>query len=162
MQHETILIGISQLGAVFAGFIAIFTAFTKQDGRLSPAESLRVRSMLYASFLTVLGALWPLVVSAYGITDPDLWRRSAMLFLLTGLFAIADAARHNLSLEGSQRAKVGKIHFFVSWGLVAAAVTLVALTALGYGSAGHYLLALLLTLAVAISNFVTSTLLRLL
>ena len=162
MQHETILIGMSQLGAVFAGFIAIFSAFTKPDGRFSRSESLRIRSMLYASFVTVLGSLWPLVVSAYGVPDPDLWRRSAVLFLITGLAAVVNAARHNVSLKGSQRARLGTIHFFVSWGLTAAAVILVALTALGYGDAGHYLLARLLTLAVAVSNFVTSILARLL
>ncbi len=163
MQHETILIGMSQLGAVFAGFIAIFSAFTKPDGKFSRSESLRIRSMLYASFVTVLGSLFPLVVSAYGVPDPDLWRRSAVLFLITGLAAVVNAARHEtLWLKESQRAQLGRIHFFVSWGLTAAAVILVALTALGYGDAGHYLLALLLTLAVALSNFATSILTRLL
>lgn len=162
MQHEAVFIGISQLGAVFAGFIAIFTVFTRPDGRFSRAESLRIRSMLYASFLTVLGSLLPLVVSAYGVVPPALWRRSAILFLATGLIAVLDAARHNLSLERTQRMKVGRVHFYVSWALALAAVVLTGLTALGHGGPGHYLLALLLTVAVAISNFVTTTLLRLL
>lgn len=162
MQQEAILIGIAQLGAVFAGFIAVFTAFTRADGRFSRVESLRIRSMLYASFLTVMGSLWPLVVSAYGVPDPDLWRRSAVLFLLTGLAAVADAVRHNLSLKDTRKVSLGRVHFFVSWGMVGVAVALVAATALGHGGPGHYLVALTLTLAVAISNFLTSTLLRLL
>lgn len=162
MPYESILIGMSQLGAVFAGFIAIFTAFTRPDGRFSRAESLRIRSMLYASFLTVLGSLWPLVVAAYGVAEADLWQRSAVLFLTTGSIAFVDAARQNLSLRESQRSEVGRVHFFVSWGLASAAVVLVSMTALGYGHAGHYLLAIVLALAVAITNFLTSTLLRLL
>ncbi len=162
MPEESVLIGLSQLGAVFAGFIAIFTAFVQRDGRFSPVESLRARSMLYASFLTVLASLLPLLLSAFGVMGNDVWRFSAVLFLVLGIGAPIDAARHNLALKGSERRGVGRVHFFITWGLTVATIGVLGQIALGYGDAGHYLLCLAMMLCIAASNFLTSTLLRLL
>lgn len=156
------LIGLAQLGAVFAGFIAIFTAFVQRDGRFTPVESLRVRSMLYASFLTVLASLLPLVLSAFGVAGAEVWRLAAVLFLVLGIAAPIDAARYNLGLKPEQRWRIGRVHFFVTWGLSGATLALLGLIALGYGGAGHYLLCLVMMLGIAATNFLTSTLHRML
>ena len=118
--------------------------------------------MLYASFLTVLASLLPLLLSAFGVMGNDVWRFSAVLFLVLGIGAPIDAARHNLALKGSERRGLGRVHFVITWGLTVATIGVLGQIALGYGDAGHYLLCLAMMLCIAASNFLTSTLLRLL
>jgi uncharacterized membrane protein len=162
MDEEGILIGLSQLGAVFAGFIAIFTAFVQKNRRFSSAESVRIRSMLYASSIVVVASLVPLLLSMYGVPRPALWRLSAALTLMLGLPATFDVARHNLALEKQNRMQLGRVHSWVTWGLCGAVVALLGATVMGYGAGGHYVLSLLLGIAIALLNFVTSALFKLL
>ena len=162
MKEEALLIGLSQLGGVFAGFIAIFTVFARKDGRLSPADSLRVRSIIYASFIVVLGSLLPLLLSSFGVSDPALWKISAAVFLVLAIPAPVDVARHQLALSRQDRRQVGTVHQVVSWGLSATVTLLLGSIALSHGGAGYYVLALMLTVAIATSNFVTIALQKLL
>ena len=45
MPEQPLLLGISQLGAFFAGFISIFMAFTQSNGKFSALDAVRVRAI---------------------------------------------------------------------------------------------------------------------
>ena len=77
MREEATLIGISQLGAVFAGFIAIFMVFTQANGKFSPVDALRARIIIFSSFVLVLAALLPLVLHGLDITPCLLYTSDA-------------------------------------------------------------------------------------
>ncbi len=53
---------IAELGVAFAGFLAVFLIFARRDGRFSPADSVRVRAIIAASFTSIFMALLPLCV----------------------------------------------------------------------------------------------------
>ena len=162
MNDESVLIGISQLGAVFAGFIAIFMVFVRKDGRLSAADSLRVRSIIHSSVIVVLAPFLPILLSANGVSNVVLWKASAAIFMVLGLSGSVDVARHHIAMTRQDRTEVGRVHSIVSWGLNAIVSAVLILIALGYGDYGHYILALVLTLAIATSNFITISLQKLL
>ena len=76
---------IAELGVAFAGFVSIFLIFARAEGRFSPADSLRVRSIILASMSAVFMALLPLVLIHAGVTDGSLWRSASLAALVIGL-----------------------------------------------------------------------------
>ena len=84
MKEEAILIGISQLGAIFVGFIAIFVIFTQSTSKLSSGDTVRARIIIHSSFAVVLAALSPLVLNGLGIAPSWLWRLATGIHLLLG------------------------------------------------------------------------------
>jgi hypothetical protein len=169
MDTEGILIGFSQLGAVFAGFIAIFLVFARKDGRFSPADSLRIRSIVHVTMVLVIGALLPLSLSLYGLSDQKLWKMSAIILLFFGFSATLNVARYHIGMGKEDRRDVGLLHSLVSWVMNFAVATLLILIAVGFSEFGfasqfaaNYVLALFLMLAIVMSNFVTLSLQKLL
>ena len=68
----------AQLGAAFAGFIAIFLIFARREGRFSAADSLRIRSIILASFSAVFFSLVPLVLHHAGFSGAGFGERPAL------------------------------------------------------------------------------------
>ena len=85
MSGRDELVLMAELGAAFAGFLAIFLIFAKREGRFSPTDSLAVRSMILGSFSTVFLALAPLALAALGAGESLVWRTSSGLGLLAAL-----------------------------------------------------------------------------
>lgn len=156
---------IAELGVAFAGFLAIFLIFARREGRFSPPDSLRVRSILISSLFAMFFALLPLVLALYGIRPITIWRIASATSLLVGAPAGLEIARRQLAMSAEERAAVGTIHTVVAWGLFALAAILFAGNALGVSgdpSAALYVTALVCVLGVATSNFVTVAFHRLL
>ncbi len=159
------LVLFAELGAAFAGFIAIFLIFARRDGRFSPADSLRIRSIILASFCVVFYSLVPLVLFRAGLSGVTLWRVASAVALVAGLAAGGVVARKNLALSKADRAAVGRLHSMITWGLFAIAAVLFAANALGLAApptAWPYLASLVCALGIAATNFVTIAFQRLL
>ena len=162
MDEEATLIGISQLGAVFAGFIAIFLVFARKDGRFSVADSLRIRSLLYGSFIVVIAGVAPLVFDAFEFSGASLWRAAAVTVFLVAAFSIGDSARHHIKMSAADKREVGVIHSILAWGLSSVSGGLLLAAVVGHGGWPFYLLAVAIILVVTMLNFLTITLQRLL
>ncbi len=156
---------IAELGLGFAGFLAIFLIFARREGRFSPADGLRVRGIISASFIAIFGALLPLLLAQFELGEATVWRASSVVFLLVGVLVGAAIGRTQLSLSPDDRAAVGFLNNVITWGITALALVLLGANALGgFGepSAPPYLTALFAPLGVATSNFVTIAIQRLL
>ncbi len=155
----------AELGAAFAGFIAIFLIFARREGRFSPADSLRIRSIILASFSAVFLALVPLILQQAGLSGDVLWRTTSAIALVGGSLAGVLVARKHASLVPADRADVGALHSVVTWGLFALATALLMsnmFSLFSPPSAWRYLTALACALGIAASNFVTIAFQRLL
>jgi hypothetical protein len=156
---------IAELGLGFAGFLAIFLIFARRESRFSPADGIRVRGIVYASFVAIFMALLPLILMQVELGEITIWRASSVVFLLVGIFVCASIGRAQLSASPDERAGVGFLNNVVTWGISALALVLLGANAVGgFGepSAPPYLTALVLSLGVATSNFVTIAIQRLL
>ena len=156
---------IAELGLGFAGFLAIFLIFARREGRFSPADGLRVRGIISASFLAIFGALLPLLLAQLELGEATVWRASSVVFLLVGGLATGAIGRRQLALSPDERAAVGFLNNVITWGITSLALVLLLANALGgFGepSAPPYLTALVVALGVATSNFVTIAIQRLL
>lgn len=155
LAEEAILIGLSQLGATFAGFVAIFLIFVRKDGRFSPADALRIRALIYTSLLVVLTGLIPLAMS-FVVDASALWRASGALALGVGALSIVDVARCHAAMTKEDRREIVLIHAVVTYGLAFTATALVAALALGLvAGSGPYVIALMLTVANVVTTFIT-------
>jgi hypothetical protein len=156
---------LAELGAAFAGFIAIFLIFARREGRFSPADSLRVRSIILASFSAVFLSLVPLVLHHAGFSDVALWRVASSVALIAGLLAGGVVARKQFALSPADRAEIGAIHSAITWGLFAIAALLLVSNVfwiISPPSAWPFLASLVCILGIAASNFVTIAFQRLL
>jgi hypothetical protein len=156
---------IAELGLGFAGFLAIFLIFARRESRFSPADGIRVRGIVYASFVAIFMALLPLLLMQVELGEITIWRASSVVFLRVGIFVCASIGRAQLSASPDERAGVGFLNNVVTWGISALALVLLGANAVGgFGepSAPPYLTALVLSLGVAASNFVTIAIQRLL
>jgi hypothetical protein len=162
MREEELLLGISQLGAVFAGFVSIFLVFAKKDGRFSPADSLRVRSIIHSGFSVVFGALVPFIFWSYEFGERQIWLYSAIVFVFAGGLVSSDIARNMLAIKGDSRKDLRGGSTFAAWSLGVIAFVLAVSIIAGYAGAANYILALIAILAIAMINFVTIALRRLL
>lgn len=109
---------IAQLGAIYAGFLSIFLVFVRREGRFSPADSLWVRSIIYASFGVVFGALIPLAFSLFGFEGARLWRTASFIALAGAILSAGDVARYHIALSAKDREMVGFAHSMITWSLV--------------------------------------------
>lgn len=162
MREEAILIGISQLGAVFAGFIAIFMVFTQANGKFSPVDALRVRIIIYTSFLSVLAALLPIVLNGLDITPAWLWRLTTVIYLLLSGSISFDILRNQRTLgkvETPDRATrtFQLIARFLSLAVFVVGVLILA----GIGQGGFYILILVINLTIAGITFISFAMHRL-
>ena len=155
MPEETLLIGMSQLGATFAGFVAIFLIFIRKDGRFPAAEALRIRALIYTSLLVVVTGVAP-VGMAFVVGSDDVWQVSALIALGFGLLSIAHIMRRHAAMTKEERREIVVLHATVTYGLAMAAAAIVA--ALGFGwiaGSGWYVVAVMLTLLNVIVTFIT-------
>lgn len=165
MQGAAELALIAELGVGFAGFVAIFLIFARRDGRFSPADSLRVRSIIISSFQAVFSALVPLALSLYGVAGSDLWRLASLVAVAAGMPVAIHIARFHFLLAPTDRAEVGFAHSIIAWGLSALVATLLIANAVGFlggPDAALYITAQIGLLGIATSNFVTIAFKRLL
>ncbi len=156
---------IAELGVAFAGFLAIFLIFARRQGRFSPADSLRVRSIIVSSLSAVFLALLPLALQLYGLQDSSLWRTASVVALTVGTILSLHVARRQLALPPEERAAVGFVHSNIAWGLVLVVGVLLVSNIFGLfnePSAAPYFAALVCGLGIATSNFVTIAFQRLL
>lgn len=155
MAYEATLIAMSQLGAVFAGFLGIVIALTRSDRRLDPGDALRTRSILHPSFLVILGSVLPLILHANGLDDARVWQFSA----ITGLvFAVAFSVvniRFHLSMSAEERQAAGLMQTLLGWLLTLPGLILIASVAVGVGQGGLYIASIGSALLVASWNFIT-------
>lgn len=157
------LVLLAQLGATFSGLLSIFLIFARGGGRFSPADSLRVRSIILSSFYVVFFALAPLALRLLGWEEVTVWRVASALAALGAIPTGANVARSQLRLSRAERAHVGRIHSLVAWGLFLLAGVLIGsnVVAAEPGPA-LYVLALCCGLGIGASNFVTIAFQRLL
>ena len=162
MEQEAILIGISQLGAVFAGFIAMFMVFSQSNGQFTAVDAMRARVILFSSFAVVLAALLPVVL--YGLSIPGVWawRIAAALYLIAGILITVDVVRNQMALDKT----VGTPRQIEIIRLLSRVLNLALFLAgiavfIGYRQGGVYVLMLLMNLTIAGLSFLSFAMHRL-
>jgi uncharacterized membrane protein YhaH (DUF805 family) len=147
---------IAELGAAYAGFLAIFLIFARREGRFSPSDGLAVRSMILGSFSTIFLALVPLAIGTFGIAEQIVWRASSTFGLLVLLSVGANISLASRRLSPEDRTELGSTAPMVAWALTALIAILFlsnVFAVLGPPSAGLHIAALVALLGITTLNF---------
>ena len=155
MEESALLIGFAQLCLVLTGFVAVFVAFFSNGSEASKPDVHHALSMLIGSVLAFVIALVPLVLSAYGLSGTSLWYWSSIVgFALSFAYgAVMSSLTVRLSWEEFKEA--GIIHMGISYILGFGAGGLLLWNIVTHPGPGHYVLAMAVTLMVALIGFVS-------
>ena len=160
MQHEALLIGLSQLGAVFAGFIAIALAFSQREEKMDAGDSLRTRSILQSSFCVIFGPLMPLVLHAMEFDEALIWPASGAAGLVLVAVLISGNIHFQIKMTAAERRAAGLSVTLVPWLIAAIGISILAWVTFGDAGAGPYILAVAVALIIASWNFIELALKR--
>jgi hypothetical protein len=147
---------IAELGAAYAGFLAIFLIFARREGRFSPSDGVAIRSMILGSFSIVFIALVPLALGAIGVVEETAWRSSSCFGLIVSLAIGANIGFSIRRLSPEERTELGSTGPIVAWGLTALIAFLLlsnTFALFGPPSAGLHIAALVALLGITTLNF---------
>jgi len=149
MDYASFLETTAEIAVAFTGFIGIFVVLARRDGSFDQIVGLSIRVIVLASVACVFYAALPLILSAAGLESTTLWRWSSVGLLAAQITWTAHIIRIRRRLE------IRPPQFPVI--LNGLAVLVVAVNALGWPvgpSAGPYIIAVWLVLALTAANFV--------
>lgn len=154
LAQQEFLIGVSQLGAVYIGFMSMVVAVSKKEEPLTRVISGRVRGVLGSGFLAMFGAIAPLMYYFFGFEETMAWRLAAGSMIVASLFFIVPVMRvyKEMSAEDMKAAGRFKMAFILLMAFGGLAV--LGVLAAGWGHAGYYVLALDLPLIAGALNFI--------
>lgn len=155
MEHETLLIGLSQIGMIFAGLISVFIIFTAQDGAFASHEKMHVRGLVISCAALLITSLSPFAFFVYGVNDQMLWRVSAGFALFCSVIISFFVVPPYLKLSPEERKLNGYFHAAIVLGLEGVIALLLVLAIIGHAPAGNYILATMLIVPIGMSSFIS-------
>ena len=110
---------VAEIAAALLGFIAIFLALSRTDGRFSESDRHFIQALVLSSSLAIILAITPRAIGLYEL-DKSVWFIASLLALSLGSLAMLLQARLQL---GMRREEAAKIHWLWHIGAWALAVT---------------------------------------
>ncbi|MFK8040814.1 hypothetical protein [Congregibacter sp.] len=154
MDYTTVLIGVAQISLVLTGFVAVFMGFFAEAQSPSKPDVHHAFAMLAGSVLVLLLALLPIVLGAYGFNDSQLWYWASMSGVVMGVVFGASMLRLTIKLTKEEFRQAGLLHMYSCYSLGTGATGLMLWNVLVGAGPGHYLLAVVMNLMVALVSFV--------
>ncbi|MEL7545463.1 MAG: hypothetical protein AAGJ84_02355 [Pseudomonadota bacterium] len=155
MEHESLLIGLSQIGMIFAGLISVFIIFAAKDGEFPPHEQMHISGLVLSCAALLIASLSPFAFFVYGLDGQLLWRVAAGFSLACCVILSFYGLTPYLKLSAEERKLNGYFHAVTVFGLVGVISILYALAAIGRASSGNYILGTLLIVPIGMSTFTT-------
>jgi hypothetical protein len=152
-----LFLSLAEIAGVFVGFGAPIAV--RSGGVMAAGEINDIRWVVTAAIWTVIAALEPIVVSAYGATGHELWLRCsivalAFLLVMTVVFSLTPENRAELAdnLANTPHALIVAVMvptFWLPFGLVLLALAVIVLGLLPGQEAALYLTAVALGLLMS-------------
>lgn len=155
MEQSNVLVAFAQLCLVLTGFVAVFVAFFSGADKPSKPDVHHALSMLVGSVLAFVISLVPLILNGYGMTGTILWYWSSVIGFGLSMAYGGLMLNFSLRLTWDEFKQAGVVHMFTSYTLGLAGGGFLLWNVLANPGPGHYLLAMTLTLMVALLGFLT-------
>ena len=102
LVYTDALLTLAEVSATFAGFAALVTLFARRRLEGGAAHDLlRLRLVIGVSIAAVMGALIPVAIAGYGLTETTTWKLSSAVFLVLIYFVIGSFVASYSSVRGS-------------------------------------------------------------
>ena len=155
MEYENLLIGLSQIGMIFAGLISVFIIFEAREGKFPPHERMHISGLVLSCIALLICSLTPFVFFVYGFQDQILWRASASVGIFGCICTSYFGLTPYLRLSPEERKLNGYFHAATVFAAAGAILVVFVLAAIGKAPAGNYITGTLLIVAIGLSSFGT-------
>ena len=107
---------VAEIAAALIGFIAVFLALSKSDGRFSESDRHFIQALVITSALAIVYALVPRSISLFN-DNGSVWRTASIVAVILGSVAMFLQARQQLHMSRSEAEKIHWLWHYVAWGL---------------------------------------------
>jgi hypothetical protein len=105
---------VAEIAAALLGFIAVFLALSKTDGRFSESDRHFVQALVTTSALAIIFSLAPRSISLF-TTDAKAWYAATILAITIGSLNMLLAARQQLRMSRDQAVQIQWVWHWVAW-----------------------------------------------
>ena len=99
---------VAEISATLLGFIAVFLALSRGDGKFSASDRHFIQALVLRSVLAIVLALAPRSISLFIVGDA-IWDTALILGIVLGFFTMFLMAWHPLHMP---REEAAKVHWF--------------------------------------------------
>jgi hypothetical protein len=128
---------IAEIAAAFLGFIAIFLALSKADGRFAESDRHFIQALVVTATLTIVLALSPRAISLFA-TDAMTWFSATILAITLGSLAMFVQARQQFRMSRDEAVQIHWVWHLVAWALGICAAIFFVLALVDSGRASAY------------------------
>lgn len=107
---------VAEIAAGFLGFIAVFLALSKTDGRFSESDRHFIQALVMSSALAIVLALVPRSISLF-VADASVWGTASILAIILGSLVMVLQARQQLRMPRAEAAQIHWVWHVVAWAL---------------------------------------------
>jgi hypothetical protein len=110
---------VAEIAAALLGFIAIFLALSKKDGRFTESDRHFIQAFVFSASIAIILAIVPRAISLYG-ADEVAWVGASVLALCIGSLAIVLQTRLQLSMSREEAVQLHWLWHVGAWALALA------------------------------------------
>ena len=105
---------VAEIAVALLGFVAIFLALSKRDGRFAESDRHFIQAMVMSSAIAIVLAIAPRSMNLF-CQDASVWKVSTILALVLGSLAIFLQARQQLQMSRDEAAQIHWVWHIVAW-----------------------------------------------
>ena len=117
---------VAEIAAALLGFIAIFLALSKTDGRFAESDRHFIQALVLSSSLAIVLAIAPRAISLFGHYD-SVWFAASTLAIFLGAFAMFMQIRLQLQMTREEAAQIHWLWHVGAWALAVASASMFVL-----------------------------------
>ncbi len=114
---------VAEIAAVLLGFIAVFLALSKKDGRFSESDRHFIQALVTTAALAIIFSLTPRALSLF-TADANVWYAATILAISIGSLNMLLAARQQLRMSRDEAVQIHWVWHWLAWTLTVSGGTL--------------------------------------
>jgi len=107
---------VAEIAAALLGFVAIFLALSKPDGRFVASDRHFVQALVTTAALAIILSLAPRAFSLFTV-DANVWYAATILAITMGLLNMIVAARQQLRMSRDEAAQIHWVWHWLAWAI---------------------------------------------
>ena len=105
---------VAEIAAALLGFIAVFLALSRSDGRFAESDRHFIQAMVLAATLAIVLALSPRAISQF-TTVATAWLSASVLAITLGTLAMILQVRLQLRMSRDEAAQIHWLWHLIAW-----------------------------------------------
>ncbi len=107
---------VAEIAAALLGFVAVFLALSKTDGRFSESDRHFIQALVTTAALAIIFSLAPRSISLF-TGDANVWYAATILAITMGSLNALLAARQQLRMSRDEAVQIHWVWHFLAWTL---------------------------------------------